>query len=155
MKGSGVVEMQTDKLGGCDSLWFYAGNYGNDTGATLQVNYSMDGGQTWTEVADLQSFDGWQRYGFAIEQPGSIRLQFKGGGVASKRLNIDDIQMSHYDEETSISRPTTKGLTPALSEGEGVIYDLAGRRFNSQSSILNSQLKKGIYIKNGKKVFIR
>ena len=39
-------------------------------------------------------------------------------------------------------------LTPALSKGEGVIYDLSGRR------IANGQrpMAKGIYIVNGKKV---
>ena len=36
-------------------------------------------------------------------------------------------------------------LTPALSEGEGVVYDLSGRK-------VNSQLEKGIYIVNGKKI---
>ena len=39
-------------------------------------------------------------------------------------------------------------LTPALSKGEGVIYDLSGRK-------VNSQLQKGIYIVNGKKVIKR
>jgi len=32
------------------------------------------------------------------------------------------------------------------------VYDLSGRKINSQCSILNSQLKKGLYIVNGKKV---
>ena len=35
---------------------------------------------------------------------------------------------------------------------DGAIYDLSGRKVNSQSSTLNSQLKKGVYIVNGKKV---
>ncbi|MBO7069083.1 MAG: chitobiase/beta-hexosaminidase C-terminal domain-containing protein [Bacteroidaceae bacterium] len=51
------------------------------------------------------------------------------------------------DTETSI-----ESLTPPLSQGEGAIYDLSGRRINSQFSILNSQLPKGIYIVDGKKV---
>jgi hypothetical protein len=46
-----------------------------------------------------------------------------------------------------------ESLTPnsSLREGEA-IYDLSGRRINSQFSILNSQFKKGIYIQNGKKI---
>ena len=46
-----------------------------------------------------------------------------------------------------------ESLTPnsSLREGEA-IYDLSGRRINSQFSILNFQLKKGIYIKDGKKI---
>jgi hypothetical protein len=35
------------------------------------------------------------------------------------------------------------------------IYDLQGRKINAQSSILNAQLPKGIYIQNGKKVVVR
>ena len=38
-----------------------------------------------------------------------------------------------------------ESLTPSLSKGEGVIYNLAGQR------IVNSQLKHGVYIMNGKK----
>ena len=49
--------------------------------------------------------------------------------------------------ETSIN-----SLTPTLSKGEGAVYDLSGRKINSQYSILNSQLKKGLYIVNGRKV---
>jgi len=145
MKGSGVVEMQNDKTAGCDSLWFYAGNYGSDTGATLTVNYSLDGGQTWTAVATLQSFSGWKRYGFAIEQPGSIRLQFKGGGVATKRLNIDDIQMSDYNEETSIREE----LRVKSEESDDAWYALDGRKLSRKPA------QPGIYIRNGKKIFVR
>ena len=43
------------------------------------------------------------------------------------------------DAETAI-----ESLTPTLSEGEGVVYDLSGRRVN--------KAQKGIYIINGKKV---
>ena len=46
-------------------------------------------------------------------------------------------------------------LTPSLSQGEGAIYDLSGRRINSQFSTLNSQLKKGIYIVGGKKILFK
>ena len=35
------------------------------------------------------------------------------------------------------------------------VYDLQGRKVNSQFSILNSQLKKGLYIVNGKKIIIQ
>ena len=67
------------------------------------------------------------------------------------------------DEETSISEELRVKSEEGLArrpEGEsqsvGAIYDLSGRKVNVQSnsqfSILNSQLKKGIYIVNGKKV---
>ena len=38
---------------------------------------------------------------------------------------------------------------------DNTIYDLQGRKIYSQSSILNSQLPKGLYIVNGKKVVVK
>ncbi|MBR6169163.1 MAG: leucine-rich repeat domain-containing protein [Bacteroidaceae bacterium] len=50
-----------------------------------------------------------------------------------------------------------ESLIPNPSPSEkGTIYDLSGRKVNSQFSILNSQLKqKGLYIKDGKKILIK
>ena len=52
-----------------------------------------------------------------------------------------------FDDETSIDRPT-----PNPSRNGGEVYDLSGRKINSQLSPVNSQLKKGVYIVNGRKV---
>ena len=54
------------------------------------------------------------------------------------------------EKETGIG----ESLSPNHSQREcGVIYDLSGRKVNSQFSNFNSQLKrKGIYIKDGKKI---
>lgn len=59
---------------------------------------------------------------------------------AEKGIGIEDVK-------------SDESLTPnsSLREGEA-IYDLSGRRINSQFSILNFQFKKGIYIQNGKKI---
>ena len=50
-----------------------------------------------------------------------------------------------------------ESLIPDPSPREkGTIYDLSGRKVNSQFSILNSQLKqKGLYIEDGKKILIK
>ena len=39
-----------------------------------------------------------------------------------------------------------------IEHSEGAVYDLSGRKINGQSSMVNGQLSKGIYIMNGKKV---
>ena len=65
-------------------------------------------------------------------------------------LYKNHLQVWRYDDLFSndspdgIKRPTPKSLTPSLSKGEGVIYNLAGQRI--------SKLQKGINIVNGKKV---
>ncbi len=64
-------------------------------------------------------------------------------------------QFAEFDEYC-VERETSIGesLTPDPSPSErGTIYDLSGRKVNSQFSNFNSQLKrKGIYIKDGKKI---
>jgi hypothetical protein len=52
------------------------------------------------------------------------------------------------DTETSLNEE----LRVKNKESADAVYDLSGRRVNSQSSTLNSQLRKGVYIVNGKKV---
>lgn len=66
-----------------------------------------------------------------------FRAYFTIPGVSSAR-----IALSFDDETTGI-----KNLTPALSEGEGAVYDLQGRRV--------AQPTKGLYIVNGKKVMVK
>ncbi|MBQ8157947.1 MAG: hypothetical protein IJ081_02870 [Prevotella sp.] len=57
--------------------------------------------------------------------------------TAAARINLN-----FEDEET-----TGISLTPALSESEGTVYNLQGQRVNAP--------KKGLYIVNGKKVFVK
>ena len=44
---------------------------------------------------------------------------------------------------------------PVLSEGEGAVYDLNGRRVNSSARQLVNSLKKGVYIVNGQKKIVK
>lgn len=92
------LEMLDDKTEGCDSLWFYAGLYGKDTGANLSVYYSKDGGMEWIPVVLELAFNKgeWKRYGYKINSDGLIRVKLVASGSSSKRLNVDDIQMSDY-----------------------------------------------------------
>jgi len=46
-------------------------------------------------------------------------------------------------------------LSSTFSGSNGTIYDLCGRKIISQFTIFNSQLSKGIYIVNGKKVSLK
>ena len=53
-----------------------------------------------------------------------------------------DIIFSFEDETTGVGN-----LTPALSKGEGVVYDLMGRKVENAA--------KGLYIVKGKKVIVK
>ena len=53
---------------------------------------------------------------------------------------------------TNEGATSIKSLTSTLSKGEGAVYDLSGRRVDSNFKNQNSKLGKGIYIVNGKKI---
>ena len=71
-------------------------------------------------------------------------------GLTDKAINDFRDKMLGTQEEADGIR-----INEAKSEKFATaVYDLSGRKINSQLSTLNSQLKKGIYIINGKKVAI-
>lgn len=117
------IMMTTDKANGCDSLWFYAGSYGSDTGVKMSVSYSVDGGQNWQKfVSELQVGE-MKRYGFKINRQGGIRLKFESENTGNKRVNIDDIQMSDCDDPTPVL--IVHDSEPTIQDGS---YDLGGRK---------------------------
>ena len=69
--------------------------------------------------------------------------------VNSSNLQLAEWQLLRIDPTTGISSLTSNSSTK--DEGSKYIYDLQGRKINSQSSTL----KPGIYIINGKKTVIR
>ena len=139
MKVGGSMTMQDDKLGGCDSLWFYAGLYGKDTGVLLTVSYSLNGGQSWIPVVNEQTFNNgeWKRYGYKIDRDGLIRLKFETqAGTQTKRINIDDIQMSNYGTSDAVP-----DIESAFDSEAIAVYTLDGRYVGSAIPA-----RRGIYI---------
>lgn len=129
------IMMTTDKANGCDSLWFYAGSYGKDTGVKMSVSYSVNSGETWTKVVSSLAVGEMQRYGFKINRDGNIRLKFESENTGNKRVNIDNVQMSDWEDPTGIEE------TPRhsdYSDSPDFIYDLSGRKVERP--------QRGIYI---------
>lgn len=139
VKSGGVVTtpahimMTTDKVNGCDSLWFCAGSYGNDTGVKMKVSFSIDGGQTWQTVVESLSVGEMRRYGYKINRSGNIRLKFESENTGNKRVNLDNVQMSDWEDPDGIE---------SIHNSEFIIhngiYDLSGRKV--------SHPQRGIYI---------
>ena len=139
------VEMTTDKTMGCDSLAFWVGPYGTDSGVSLAVSYSTDGGLTWKSVASgiSPAKGSWKRYSYYLHTDGLIRLRFDCTGTSGKRLNIDDIQMSDYNTPpTGVAEEVTDKADEWVS-----VYTLDGIlvRRAPRSRALNG-LKKAHYI---------
>ena len=67
----------------------------------------------------------------------------------SSAAAVKEFKLNFGEEDpTSLSEE----LRVKNEESANAVYDLSGRKINSQFSIFNSQLPKGIYIYNGKKI---
>lgn len=137
LRNKGSIEMLEDKANGCDSLWFYAGSYGTDTGVKLSAYYSLDAGANWTVVAENIVMGAWQRYAYALKVDGNIRLRFVNNGSSEKkRSNLDDIQMSDYGSSDGLLKIDGLSGSDAMA-----VYTLDGRYIgNAMPS------RRGIYI---------
>ena len=133
------IMMTTDKVNGCDSLWFYAGSYGNDTGVKMSVSYSINGGQTWTKIVSSLAVGEMQRYGYKINKDGNIRLKFESENTGNKRVNIDNVQMSDWEDPTGIESIHNLQFTI-----HNETYDLSGRKASEKT--------RGIVVEQSKKV---
>ena len=139
--------MTTDKANGCDSLWFYAGSYGKDTGVKMSVSYSVNGGETWTKIGSTIAVGEMKRYAYKINRDGNIRLKFESENTGNKRVNIDNVQMSDWEDPTGIDNWTIiqSDNCGIVNSSDCQIYDLSGRKVEHP--------RKGIYIvksKNGR-----
>ena len=136
------IMMTTDKVNGCDSLWFYAGSYGNDTGVKMTVSYSVDAGNTWTNVVTSLPVGEMKRYGYKINMDGNIRLKFESENTGNKRVNLDNIQMSDWEDPTSIQ---DLKVSKDLKDLNDSMYDLSGRK------VMNRKSAGPVIIEQGKK----
>ena len=136
------IMMTTDKVNGCDSLWFYAGSYGNDTGVKMTVSYSIDAGKTWTNVVTSLPVGEMKRYGYKINMDGNIRLKFESENTGNKRVNIDNVQMSDWEDPTSIQ---DLKVSKDLKDLNDSMYDLSGRK------VMNRKSAGPVIVEQGKK----
>ena len=142
MKSGGSITMLEDKPAGCDSLWFYAGLYNQDTGVLLTVSYSLDGGLSWTPVVEDLAFTKgeWKRYGYELRQSGDIRLMFEATGTKDKRINIDNVQMSDYTTAVLALGDVNGDGAVDLTDAIMIVYYSLGQEqtdFNEEGADMN------------------
>ncbi len=98
------IEMLEDIPDGVSSLSFWAALYSSDADATIDVMYSVDGGNAWTKVAsEVISNTVLRQFTYSIKSPSPIRFKFQQ--TAGKRLNIDDIACSKYQPVPIAANP--------------------------------------------------
>lgn len=86
------ITMREDVAGGIGAIAVWAGSYGSDPEATLQVDYSTDMGSTWTTAGSITTSPGsLNRYlvNVGVEDPVRFRIM----QTAGTRVNLDDITL--------------------------------------------------------------
>ena len=86
------ISMNEDVSSGASKVTFYAANWGTDATPTLQLQYSTDGGNSWTTAGSCSPSTTWTKYSFDVNVTGNVR--FKIAQTAGSRLNIDDIAIT-------------------------------------------------------------
>ena len=124
--GTPSIFMAEDKAGGAGEVSFYAAPFSSDADATFRLYYSVNGGTTWVEVADLgpaavnkrargtqrnvtiSKSTALQRYAATLNVEGNVRIKIEM--TSGKRADIDDITISDY------TRPVVTALNGVATD---------------------------------------
>ncbi|MCM1291993.1 MAG: endonuclease [Bacteroides sp.] len=97
------LTMAEDKQGGLGTVVFEASKWGTDADPTIAVEYSTDGGATWTQAASvtITTSDSEVTTSTAtINKAGNGRIRFRQ--TSSKRLFLDNVSITNYSELQAI-----------------------------------------------------
>lgn len=87
-----LIEMDEDRTSGIGTVSFYAHVWPSDETPVLQVEYSTDGGESWTGAGSV-SIDSktYKQYKVGVNVAGTARMRLRQ--TAGKRFLLDDIEM--------------------------------------------------------------
>ncbi|MDE6266790.1 MAG: endonuclease [Muribaculaceae bacterium] len=90
------IEMQSDKSGGCGTVTFYAEKWSaNEATPTVTVDYSTDGGDTWTTGPSIEiTGTEYAPYSATINKTGNVRIRINR--TAGARFMLDALSMTPY-----------------------------------------------------------
>ncbi len=118
--GTSAMTMLADVAEGVGTLSFSYRRYGTDAQVDWKVEYSINGGTSWTQVGasfTALASDEVQTFSESINSSGSTRIRIKRAtetGTVNARLNIDDITMT-------AGGPAVFGVTFDKSEGFQIV----------------------------------
>lgn len=136
------VTMLGDKSGGIGSISFSYRRYGTDAQVDWKVEYSIDGGVTWTQVGTsftAPASDEVQQFSETVNLAGSGRIRIKRAtetGAANRRLNVDEISITNNsgggnipptvanivrNPAGEINSSTSVGVSASVTDTDGTI----------------------------------
>lgn len=94
------IALNEDKTGGAGTVSFYACRWVNTQGtidpeATLDVDYSLDGGTSWHTAGRVTvSASDYTLYSVIVNKPGNIRIRL--AQTSGSRLHLDNVSISNF-----------------------------------------------------------
>jgi hypothetical protein len=90
-----------------------------------RVDYSINGGSTWTQLRNLTGISAWSQHTYALPVGGVVRLRFSASvSGSSEYADWDDIAVTGYTTSTSVVSDTASltSLGTTTTPGEGSWY---------------------------------
>ncbi len=138
--GTSAMTMLADKSNGLGTISFSYKRYGTDTQVDWKVEYSINGGSSWTQIGlsfTAPANDNIQTFSQAVNITGNIRIRIKRAtesGTANRRLNIDDIILTDYS--SSCTPPTTQASSFGSANIAYNQMDISFTRGNGTGGVL-------------------
>lgn len=142
------MTMVADKTGGAGTISFNYRRYSTDAQVTWRVDFSTDGGSTWTQAGSTFTADATVRsFSATVNRTGNVRIRIihhSGGASSNKRMNIDDLTITDYSPSGDVHINPLSAGTPS---GTYYLGDTMGEWFYNfeigQSSWDNAQVGIG------------
>jgi len=137
------MTMLQDKTGGLGTLSFQYRRYGTEAQVAWKVEYSTNGGTSWTQVgSDFTATADVQTFTEVLNIAGNVRIKFSlvnDTGTTDRRVNIDDILLTDYSGAATPTIYATGTFTdfstftgtPSASQS----YSLSGANLSANISI--------------------
>ena len=128
-----AIAMAEDVNGGTSAISFWAACFGSDADATLRVEYSTNGGASWTAVGSVTATKGdLQQYQMAADVTGSVRYRIVQ--TAGSRVNIDDITLYGRVENPFPRGDVNRDGEVTIADVNAVIYYILNRVTRDQDT---------------------
>ena len=137
------IEMTEDVTDGASKLTFYAAKYGNDADPTMQIQYSTNGGSSWTNLATCSPNSTWQQYSYNLDVTGNVRFKFQQ--TAGSRFNIDDIAITSNSGSVVTPTPTLNAPENGSTVDVGTI-GATGTTVSKTITVKGSDLTKSLSV---------
>ena len=136
----GFVAMNFDKTGGAGTVTVSAAVFGSDTGGELTVEYSTNGGTSYTVAGSSQALTTTlTAYSFVVNAGGNVRLRLSKSGTGGDRINLDDLSITDFSAGPMITvTPTSLTLGSTVTGTASVpaqSYDVSGTDLTTGLSV--------------------